>query len=439
MRWSCTLPDARADVREAIARGDLNASSWRQVVARDEWRGDVRHVHEIRSLKDVSIVTTAAYPSTAATAELRSAPEPEPTPPEEAIVPEEPEEEAVPTGGGLTVEARSQSDDQTVESRILDAMRSVPKGESRSLTHATVSEVTQPELSTFVWDKLRASSVILQSGVRVVSTQRKSITWPRLVADMTADYFAELDPITPSDLDYDQYSLAPVKIAALARGSSEAFDDSLPDLMQQVNGNMALTLGLKCDAGFLNGDTAVTPKGFDGLIKIAGQTINVGGALTNYDPFIEAFASLAEQHVPGPYAVVMHPRVDAALSLIKEYTVGGSNINLPRPPGFPPVYVTSQLPLAAGTPQTSTALVFAPSMIVVVRRMDTTIEIDRSAEFTTDAVLVRGRVRVVIGTAHTNAIVKLTGIQSPVIGGVTVSGTSAGPLSAEPQATTRKR
>jgi hypothetical protein len=62
-------------------------------------------------------------------------------------------------------------------------------------------------------------------------------------------------------------------------------------------------------------------------------------------------------------------------------------------------------------------------------------------------VLVRARIRAVIGTAHTNSIVKLTGVQSPVIGGVTVSGTmaplSAGPLSAEPTAaptaTTRKR
>ncbi len=79
LHWSVSPPESRADVREAVERGDMKAGSWRMRVAPggDEWRGDVRHIHEIAELLDVSIVTRAAYP--AAAVEYRSAPEPQTT------------------------------------------------------------------------------------------------------------------------------------------------------------------------------------------------------------------------------------------------------------------------------------------------------------------------------------------------------------------------
>jgi phage head maturation protease len=71
LHWSVEPPASRADVREAVERGDLRAGSWRMRVARDEWRGEVRHVHEIAELRDVAVVTHAAYPDHAASVELR--------------------------------------------------------------------------------------------------------------------------------------------------------------------------------------------------------------------------------------------------------------------------------------------------------------------------------------------------------------------------------
>src|SRR5215207_2918895 len=74
LHWSVDPPASRQDVREAVQRGDLRAGSWRMVVARDSWDGDVRHVHEIGELRDVAVVTTPAYPSAAV--ELRSTTDP---------------------------------------------------------------------------------------------------------------------------------------------------------------------------------------------------------------------------------------------------------------------------------------------------------------------------------------------------------------------------
>lgn len=56
LHWSLDPPKSRQDVVEAIQRGDMRAGSWRMVVAKDRWVGDVRHVEAIAELKDVAIV-----------------------------------------------------------------------------------------------------------------------------------------------------------------------------------------------------------------------------------------------------------------------------------------------------------------------------------------------------------------------------------------------
>jgi HK97 family phage prohead protease len=70
LHWSVEPPASRRDVVEAVDRGDLCGGSWRMRVARDEWRGDLRHIHDIAELRDVAVVTNPAYP--AAVVEMRN-------------------------------------------------------------------------------------------------------------------------------------------------------------------------------------------------------------------------------------------------------------------------------------------------------------------------------------------------------------------------------
>src|SRR5215211_7770396 len=74
--WAAELPNSPVgeDVRVAVERGDLRSTSWRMVVAKDRWDGDVRHVEQIAELLDVTVTAAPAY--TAAVAELRSQPDP---------------------------------------------------------------------------------------------------------------------------------------------------------------------------------------------------------------------------------------------------------------------------------------------------------------------------------------------------------------------------
>jgi uncharacterized protein len=72
LTWAVTPPESRSDLLEAIERGDLRAGSWQMVVGKDRWDGDTRHIESIAELRDVSVVTSPAYP--AAAVEYRTAP-----------------------------------------------------------------------------------------------------------------------------------------------------------------------------------------------------------------------------------------------------------------------------------------------------------------------------------------------------------------------------
>jgi len=71
--WSVELPQSPVgeDVRVAIERGDLRATSWRMVVGRDRWDGDVRHIEQIAELRDVTVTAAPAYAAARPSRRLR--------------------------------------------------------------------------------------------------------------------------------------------------------------------------------------------------------------------------------------------------------------------------------------------------------------------------------------------------------------------------------
>jgi HK97 family phage major capsid protein len=411
MAWQVDLPGGPLgqDVKEAVNRGDLRATSWRMRVGKDHWEGTKRIVDEVRSWLDVALVANPSYPSAAA--EIRSAPEGREG---DTVKVEDRSTEGTPPAGGtgqLRVEQRTGGGDaSTPESRVLDAMRGVSPGEMRDLTHATATEVEPDDLRTVLLDKLREASVMLRTGLATVTTDKRTIHWPTLDSDATAAWLNELEDIPESDPGFDEFEVSVKNLKALVRASAEALEDSDPDLLRLVLDHLNMILSDKLDNDLLNGSDA---KGIVGLLGLSGvQTFASPATLTDWDPLIKASWLLAEANVPGPYVTLMHPRVAASLSLLKEQT--GSNVNLIRPEGVPPIFITNKLPLTA-TPFKSSVLVYAPAQSLVVWRRTATVEVDRSEEFSKDAVLVRGKLRVGFATRFPQSVVKITAVPSPVI------------------------
>ena len=170
--WSVELPQSPVgeDVRVAIERGDLRATSWRMVVGRDRWDGNVRHVEQIAELRDVTVTAAPAY--TAAAAEYRST---DPTTGQEAKMPEDTaaqadttddatiavtgpviaptEDRAAPVTGGLRVEDRA----------------SIRVTETRSLAEEFRAAGFPGETATIPWQQFEDRAVTWTGSVDTIA------------------------------------------------------------------------------------------------------------------------------------------------------------------------------------------------------------------------------------------------------------------------------
>lgn len=414
LSFAAELPDTSyaRDLRESVKRGDLDGMSFRFAVKPDgeEWQDDVRTIRRVDRLMDVCLATYPAYP--AASVELRTRPNPE----TEEHGPMEQENRE----GGLAVEDRSAvSSEPNIEQRVMDAMRSVRKGESRDLTTTSAEPITPPELSAFLWDKLRPVSVALASGLRVIPSDREKVVWPRLTADVAPDWIAEADEIPAGDPTFGTLEAEPKKLAHRVELSNEVIDDSEPSVIDVLNSHVVTMLALKLDRSIYEGNPTADPESIRGLRFVSGiQEVDMeDAALTDYDPLVEAVGLLRAANVPAPYAVVMHPRTLTELELLKDES--GSNRQLARPEGLPPIFTTSQLsitePTEEATPQTiaTSIYVYSPQRIVLVRRQDATVELDRSRLFHTDQSELRAKARADLIVPDPVAVVRIKGVTPP--------------------------
>jgi len=150
--------------------------------------------------------------------------------------------------------------------------------------------------------------------------------------------------------------------------------------------------------------------GFDGLENLAGVPTIDGTGLANYDPLLKAVGVIRGNGATGPLAAVTHPWAATALDLLKE-SATENNMPLPRPPGVPPLFQSSQVPWALDA---STIYVYDTTQVAVVRRQDTVVEVDRSEEFSSDAVQVRARLRATLAAPFAaQAVVKITDVPAP--------------------------
>jgi HK97 family phage major capsid protein len=288
------------------------------------------------------------------------------------------------------------------------------------------SFIAPPEFAGRAWDRLAPRSALLRSGVTVIPTERKELHLPRVTADIPADWVAEAGTITAGDPTISEVVFTPRKLAALTQSSHELLVDSTPEAAALIQANMLRALALKFDLGAFEG-TGTAPQ-IRGLKNQSGiQTVSMGtnGATpTNLDPLADAFGLLATANAEGPYAVVMHPRTWQTLTKLKEQT-SGNNKPLLQGPEAPtkapdrsiygyPVYLSSQLSITEtqGTStDASSAYVYQPDQVVVVRREEFRFEADNSRLFNSDQWELRAIARADLGLPNPTAVVRILGIR----------------------------
>lgn len=417
LRFEADLPDSPLgeNVREAVRRGDIDGASFRFVVGEESWQGDTRTVKTVSELQDVTVATYGAYP--AASVELRTRPDNN----DQRNTMETTDTIEERTNGGLQVEDRTAvAEERTVAQRIEDGLRSVRKGENRALT--TAAAVSPGELSTVLFDRLRAASVVLSSGIKIITTDADSVVYPTLTGDVVPAWYAEAAAITPGDPTFGTLTAVPRKLAHLVQFSNEVLDDSDPSIASVLNDHLMKVLALKLDAGLLEG-SGVAPE-IRGLKNIVGiQTVSAGtnGASPTLDVFADAIARLEAENVPRErIRIVAAPRNVGSLRKLKASTGGtylwSSDPSATSPASIFGVPVSTSAQLSTNEVQgtsgavTNSAYVFDVDSLVYVQRSPIEIELDRSRLFNSDQSEMRGKLRGDLISPTPTGIVRVAGL-----------------------------
>jgi HK97 family phage major capsid protein/HK97 family phage prohead protease len=410
------------DLKESLRRGDLDGMSFRFEVGEEEWSdiGEIRTVKQVAALHDVCLATYPAYPSTSV--ELRSKEqENHVSTTSTSTGTATTSSTATGTVGGLKAQSRNASVEPNIEQRVSQALRSVRKGEARALSNTSAAAISPAELSTFLFEKLRASSVALSTGLRTISTTKESIVWPKLSADVSPSWVAEAATIPTGDPSFTTLTASPKKLAHRVVMSNEVIDDSDPSVVDVLNTHLVRMLSLKLDLAIFESDgTNNSITGFKSTANTQSVSLGTNGAsLTSLDPVADAIGLLEAANVPGPYVAVMPPRTWAAIRKFKDTT------NAPLLTQFPstdatravfgvPVYVTSQLSVSEtqGTATNASSIyVYAPQEVVFVRRLDAVVEVDRSRLFDSDQSEMRAKLRADLIAPNPEAIVRVLGVK----------------------------
>lgn len=296
----------------------------------------------------------------------------------------------------------------------------LPAETIRAMSEGTASAggyIVPTLYSNKVIELLRAKTAVRAAGAVVWPVVNDDLRLPRQSGGSTAYWVAENSQITASDLVLEEVTLAPKKLTALTKMSSELFTDSDPQVEALVMADIAAVLSLEEDLKFLRGTGASnTPTGLD---NISGVTVDAGtttfganGGTPTFDILVNMiYNSLDLSNIPADgRAWICHPRLINTLRKIKD----SQNHYLwadPAAPGDPPtvwgypLYTTTQIPinvtLGASTDTTSIYLGRWPDFAIGQRKMLELKASDSAGNaFEYDQVFIRGIERLDCNVRH---------------------------------------
>src|SRR5829696_6872059 len=299
-----------------------------------------------------------------------------------------------------------------------NAIRDVKKGETRALS--TAVSTSAGTLSNVLFDRLRAASVVLASGIRQLSIEGDSTIFPSITADASPSWTSESATITPSDPTFSTVTAVPRKLAALVQVSNELIEDSDPSVVETLRDHLLKVLGLKVDAGLLEGTG--TPPQPSGLLNLSGkQTLAAGtnGATVTFDMIADAIALLEAVNVPRErMRIVAHPRNLAALRKANASTAGSylwQDVGSAEPGTVfgVPIYSTSQLTTTetqGSSSLTNSIYVYDIESLVFVDRRPFTFEVDRARLFNSDQAEIRAKLRADLISPTPTGVVRINGV-----------------------------
>jgi HK97 family phage major capsid protein/HK97 family phage prohead protease len=358
LRYMFEAPNTQVgnDTKELVSRGDITGSSWGFVVKRDEWTMDddgtpLRTIHEIAELRDVSLTSFPANPTTEVA--LRSMDkfitnhnsvpmEEKKNVPAPAVHKSEGEHRSFSLTKALR-EARTNSltgleaelsQEGYKEKRDLnldvreDHAFHFPVGEGRT---QSVTAGTQPgeggelveTVKLNIIDKLWAGTPTLDRVTRFENL-RGNVEWPADGAVPTLNFETEVADAADQTSTWGKKSASPHRAAIAMSVSNQLLrQDYSSGVQQRLLNQMSRASQVGLENAILNGDgLGANPTGI--YTALAGSAVTIGAGL-DYDTLVDLEKTLAgKDALFGNLAYVTHPDVTAFLK--KSRVDAGSGI-----------------------------------------------------------------------------------------------------------------
>ena len=272
----------------------------------------------------------------------------------------------------------------------------------------TVPAILLPQLI----DRMRAQQTVVRAGARTVMLDSMKTTIARLDTDPTAAWRNENATVANSDAVFSAVVLQPRSLAVIVQLSMELLEDSinLNEAMQRAfSGSFAVELDR---VALFGSGTAPEPRGISNTSGIGSVSMGANGlALSNFDPFIDAWQALADANSPEPTAAIMAPRTSAKIAKLKDT----QNQPMRKPPLIEslPMYSTTSTPITQtqGTSNVaSTIIVGDYTQLLFGIRTDLRIQLLRELFMATGQFAFLAHLRADIAIEHPAAFCKIVGV-----------------------------
>lgn len=179
---------------------------------------------------------------------------------------------------------------------------------------ATGGAIVPTPLAAGVIDMLRARTVSIQAGARMVPMTAATLRMARQTSDPVGGWRAENAAILESDPVFDNVAFSAKSWAVRFNVSRELLEDG-QNTDAAVRSILAGAAAVGLDQGVLVGSgTGNQPLGIRGQTGIQAVSMGTNGAqLTNWTPVLNAVQALETANAGTMGALIMHPRTARAL------------------------------------------------------------------------------------------------------------------------------
>lgn len=217
---------------------------------------------------------------------------------------------------------------------------------------ATTGSALVPTIHTGFIDLLRNRAQVLAAGATVMGGLQGTVEIPKQTAASTAEWLAEDDALSGSDMNFGAVTMTPKSVGAMMKWSRRMVHSSVPEVELLARNDLAQVIALAIDLAAIHGSGSGNQP--TGIYSASGVNAVAMGGVPTYGKLIDMAAALgADNALQGSLAHVTTPGMAAKMAQTLVAASAGSNMIWTgslvegRMAGFP-AYATNQVSSVLG-------------------------------------------------------------------------------------------